>query len=69
MRKHVICGTMFDGLSGKAKSDQTIVIDDDRISYSGPSGQAPHQKPGEPVIDSTTLLANVCASSRMPPPR
>ena len=51
MRKHLICGTMFDGLKGTAKTDQTIVIDDDRISYAGPSAKAPDQKAGEPVID------------------
>ena len=51
MRKHLICGTMFDGLKGTAKPDQTIVIDDDRISYVGPSAKAPDQKAGEAVID------------------
>ena len=51
MRKHVICGTMFDGLDGGARTDQTIVIDDDRIAYAGSSAGAPDQKAGEPVID------------------
>ena len=57
MRKHLICGTLFDGLDETAKTDQTIVIDDDRIAYAGPSAGAPDQKPGEPVIDHSAEFA------------
>ena len=51
MRKHLICGTLFDGLDETAKTDRTVVIDDDRIAYVGPSAEAPDQRPGEEVID------------------
>lgn len=51
MRKHLICGTLFDGLDETAKTDRTVVIDDDRIAYVGPSAEAPDQRPGEAVID------------------
>ena len=51
MRKHLICGTLFDGLDETAKTDRTVVVDDDRIAYVGPSAEAPDQRPGEAVID------------------
>ena len=51
MRKHLICGSLFDGLGETAETDRTIVVDDDRIAYVGPSAEAPDQRPGEPVID------------------
>ncbi len=51
MRKHLICGTLFDGLSEKAVSDQTVVIDDDRISYVGAAGDAPEPRPGDEILD------------------
>lgn len=51
MRKRLICGHMFDGLEETASTDQTIVIEDDRIDYAGPSSEAPEPRPGEKVID------------------
>ncbi len=51
MRKHLICGTLFDGLAETPQTDRTIVVDDERISYVGPSAGAPEQRPGEQVID------------------
>ena len=57
MRKHLICGTLFDGLDETAKTDQTVVIDDDRIAYVGPSGEAPVQRPGEEVVDHSAGFA------------
>ncbi len=51
MRKHIRCGRLFTGLSDKAERDQTIVINDERIDYVGPTAGAPKAAPGEQVID------------------
>ena len=51
MRKHFICGQLFTGLEETAESDQTIVIDDDRVTYVGSSDTAPEQRPDDEVLD------------------
>jgi imidazolonepropionase-like amidohydrolase len=51
MRKHIRCGKLFTGLSGKAEKDQTIVVTDDRIDYVGPSAGAPKAGPSDQVVD------------------
>jgi imidazolonepropionase-like amidohydrolase len=51
MRKHFICGQLFTGLEETADSDQTVVIDDDRVTFVGSSAAAPEQRPGDEVID------------------
>ncbi|MGD9538228.1 MAG: amidohydrolase family protein [Alphaproteobacteria bacterium] len=51
MRKHIRCGKLFTGLSGKAETDQTIVIEDERIGYVGPSAGAPKAAPGDELVD------------------
>ena len=51
MRKHFICGQLFTGLEETADSDQTVVIDDDRVTFVGPAAAAPEQRPGDEVID------------------
>ena len=51
MRTHLICGQLFTGLEEIANSDQTVVFDDDRITYVGPSATAPEQRPGDEVVD------------------
>ncbi len=50
MRKHIRCGTLFDGLGDEGKKDQTIVIEDGVISYVGPTAKAPKPN-GEEVVD------------------
>ena len=51
MRTHLICGQLFTGLEEIANSDQTVVFDDDRITYVGPSATAPERRPGDEVVD------------------
>jgi imidazolonepropionase-like amidohydrolase len=51
MRRHIRCGRLFTGLSDQAERDQTIVLDDERIGYVGPSAGAPKAAPGEQVTD------------------
>ena len=51
MRKHLICGQLFTGLEETADTDQTVVIDDDRVTYVGAAAAAPEQRPGDEVID------------------
>ncbi|MEE8290652.1 MAG: amidohydrolase family protein [Candidatus Tectomicrobia bacterium] len=51
MRRHLICGQLFNGLQGTAAADHTMVIDDDRITYVGPSTDAPTPGTGDEVVD------------------
>ncbi len=51
MRKHLVCGHLFDGLSEEFVADRTIVVEDGRIAYVGPTAGAPEQAPGDEVID------------------
>jgi len=51
MRKHFICGQLFTGLEETADSDQTVVIDDDRVTFVGSSATAPEQRPDDELID------------------
>lgn len=51
MRKFMKCGQLFNGLDEIAVPDQTIVIEDDRVSYVGASSDAPRPGPGDEIID------------------
>ncbi len=51
MRKHLVCGHLFDGLSEEFEADRTIVVEDGRIVHVGPSAGAPAPAPGDEVID------------------
>jgi imidazolonepropionase-like amidohydrolase len=51
MSTFLTCGQLFDGLSDKAVADQTIVIDDDRISFVGPTSAAPKAGEKDTVVD------------------
>ena len=51
MSTHLTCGKLFDGLDETAVDNQTIVIDDDRISYVGPTAQAPKPDKGDEIVD------------------
>ena len=45
------CGKLFDGLGTTARDNQTIVIDDDRISYVGPATGAPTAGMNDEIVD------------------
>ena len=45
----VRCGKLFTGLEDEARSDQTLLIDDGRITFVGPSADAPAN--GEEALD------------------
>ena len=51
MRKFMKCGQLFNGLEEIAVPDQTIVIEDDRVSHVGASSDAPRPGPGDEIID------------------
>ena len=51
MGTHLTCGKLFDGLNETAVEDQTIVIDDDRISFVGPTAEAPKPGGGDKIVD------------------
>jgi imidazolonepropionase-like amidohydrolase len=45
------CGKLFDGLGTTAADNQTIVIDEDRISYVGPTAGAPTAGKNDEIVD------------------
>lgn len=51
MRRHIQCGRLFTGLEDTAASDQTLVLDGNKIAYVGPSAGAPAPAPSDEVID------------------
>lgn len=53
MRTHVQCGWLFDGQSDTPATDRTIVFENDRIDYAGPTAQAPKPRDGDTVLDCT----------------
>lgn len=51
MRTHMRCGSLFAATSVAPSTDQTVVIDDDVITYVGPSSSAPAVEPADDLID------------------
>ncbi len=51
MRKHITCGKLFDGRGDRAETNQSLVIDDNKIAYVGPADGAPAPSPDDEVID------------------
>ena len=49
--RHIRCGKLFTGLSDKLETEQTVVIDNDKISFVGPTAQAPELAQGDQVLD------------------
>jgi imidazolonepropionase-like amidohydrolase len=52
MTKRIKCGKLFTGLEDTARTDQTVIVDDDGIiAYVGPTASAPPPAARETVID------------------
>src|ERR1700741_1342089 len=51
MRKLIRCGRLFTGNETNALSDQTLVIEDDKVVFAGPAAKAPEAAPHDEVID------------------
>ena len=50
-RTFITCGQLFDGVSGRAIVDQTIVVYGDAIDWVGPSAEAPTPQSGDVTLD------------------
>ena len=50
-RTFITCGHFFDGLSGRALADQTIVVLGDSIDWVGPTSEAPQVGPADTRLD------------------
>jgi len=50
MRKLIRCGRLFTGNETNALSDQTLVIEDDKVVFAGPAAKAPEAAPHDEVI-------------------
>ncbi len=50
-RTFITCGALFDGVSGRADVDQTLVLHGDTIDWVGPSMHAPAPRPGDVQLD------------------
>jgi predicted amidohydrolase YtcJ len=51
MRKLIRCGKVFTGNESNALSDHTLIIDDDKVAFVGPTAKAPEAGPHDEVID------------------
>ncbi|MSP51443.1 MAG: amidohydrolase family protein [Alphaproteobacteria bacterium] len=51
MATHIRCGSLFTGKSTSAEKDQTIVVEDERVSFVGPTATAPRPAAADKVID------------------
>jgi imidazolonepropionase-like amidohydrolase len=51
MRKLIRCGKLFTGSETNALSDHTLVIEDDKVAFAGPTAKAPEEGPHDEVID------------------
>jgi predicted amidohydrolase YtcJ len=51
MRKLIRCGRLFTGNETNALSDQTLVIEDDKVVFAGAAAKAPEAAPHDEVID------------------
>jgi len=52
-RSFVRCKALFTGLEDKARSDQTLVIENGRFGFVGATAQAPQPSPHDEVIDAS----------------
>jgi imidazolonepropionase-like amidohydrolase len=51
MRKLIRCGKLFTGNETNVLSDQTLVIEDDKVIFAGPAAKTPEAAPHDEVID------------------
>src|SRR5258708_9584680 len=51
MRKLIRCGKLFTGSETNALSEHTLVIEDDKVAFAGPTAKAPEAGPHDEVID------------------
>ncbi len=51
MKRHIRCGTLFTACGDGAEADRTIVAEDGRIAFVGPSDQAPPPVRGDESLD------------------
>ena len=51
MATHIKCGKLFTSTADAARADQTLVVDDGRLSFIGASGEAPPAGAGDEVLD------------------
>src|SRR5580658_2955098 len=51
MRKFIRCGKLFTGNENNASSEQTVVIEDDKIGYVGATAKAPQADSHDEVLD------------------
>lgn len=56
MSTHFLCGHLYDGLNGTARTDQTVVVEDGRIRFVGPTQKAPVRENGDEVIDHSSAF-------------
>lgn len=49
MAKHILCGGIFAGLDDEVRTDQTLVIENGRLSTVGPSTAAGARRRGAPL--------------------
>ena len=51
MKRYIKCGKLFTAAEDNAKADQTLVAEDGRITFIGPSDQAPPPVGGDETLD------------------
>lgn len=51
-KAHIRCKTLFTGLDVRTRADQTLVVEDGRFSYVGPSVSAPARGAADELIDA-----------------
>ena len=51
MKQYIKCGTLFTATDDAAEAAQTIVAEDGRITFIGPSNQAPPPVAGDETLD------------------
>lgn len=55
-RTFIHCGQLFDGLSGRAEAQQTLVVYGDTIDWVGPTTQAPEMAASDTLLDYSGLF-------------
>ncbi len=53
MSTHYRCGRFFNGFEDEARLNHTLVVDDDTISYAGPTDAAPQPSRDDELVDYT----------------
>lgn len=51
MSRHIKCGKLFTSTEDTARVDQTLVVEDGRLTFIGASSEAPPVAPGDDVLD------------------